>query len=289
MPEIKRLRYFDKQYLKEPDFTDEQQYHLEMRRRHNKVMHTPGIADGLEVQKTAGRSVTVSPGVAIDGNGQEMVLLDPIGLNLDTPATISPPPGANADIYITIAYAEAPTNPQPVENPLGQTRTSERPALKVQIVPPADTSVIILATFKLDGAGSIPGSVGNKFDNGSLPMPSSVNGVRVLAGADLTDNSVSIRQLKKQLVALNAKITLGAGASQSVTAFNTSLNTASNPSAFLLVYAYSTTLNARFSWTQEYSTNGTPGNLTTTQTVAFRNLITSPIEITYSIYAVLEN
>lgn len=289
MPEIKRLRYFDKQFLKEADFTDEQRYHLEMRRRHNKVMHTPGIADGLDVQKTAGRTVTVQPGVAIDGSGQEIVQLDPIVLNLDNPAVISPAPGPNTDIYVTIAYAEVATDPQPVENPLGNTRTTERPLIKVQTAPPADKTVIALATFKLDGAGSIPGSVGNNFDNGPLPMPASITGIRILAGADLADNSVSIRQLKKQRVALNTTITLGPGAPLTVPVFTSNLNTGSSPSAFLLVYAYSPTLGAKFNWTQEYATTGSLGNLTTTQTVTFKNLVTTPIDIIYSIYAVLEN
>ena len=34
---IKRLHYFDRQFLVEADFTDEQQYHLDMRRRLNRL------------------------------------------------------------------------------------------------------------------------------------------------------------------------------------------------------------------------------------------------------------
>ena len=43
---IKRLRYFDNQFLVEADFTDEQKYHLEMRRRLNRALHSFGIAAG---------------------------------------------------------------------------------------------------------------------------------------------------------------------------------------------------------------------------------------------------
>ena len=46
MTNIKRLNYFDAQFLGETDFTDEQTYHLEMRRRHNRLLHSWGVADG---------------------------------------------------------------------------------------------------------------------------------------------------------------------------------------------------------------------------------------------------
>jgi len=63
---IQRLRYFDHQFLVVADFKEEQDYHKEMRRRLNRVLHTPGIAEGLEVVRTSNKSVTVKPGIAID-------------------------------------------------------------------------------------------------------------------------------------------------------------------------------------------------------------------------------
>ena len=44
----KRLRYFNGQFLQQEDFADEQTYHLDRQRRHNRDLHTPGIAEGLE-------------------------------------------------------------------------------------------------------------------------------------------------------------------------------------------------------------------------------------------------
>ena len=46
---MKRIKYFNGLFLKEQDFITEQNYHLGMRRRHNKRLHTPGIAYGLKV------------------------------------------------------------------------------------------------------------------------------------------------------------------------------------------------------------------------------------------------
>jgi len=73
---IKRLKYYNGQFLQQQDFTAEQEYHLDRQRRHNRQLHTPGIADGLAV--TIGTtSVSVAPGTAIDGEGRQIVLHEP--------------------------------------------------------------------------------------------------------------------------------------------------------------------------------------------------------------------
>src|SRR5438309_1834447 len=72
---IKRLNYFNGQFLREEDFTEEQTYHLDMRRRHNLRLHTPGIVFGLAVTPGTGK-VTVQPGMAIDVQGREIILGD---------------------------------------------------------------------------------------------------------------------------------------------------------------------------------------------------------------------
>ena len=41
---IKRPHYFENQFLHADDLTAEQEYHMEMRRRHNRLLHTWGIA-----------------------------------------------------------------------------------------------------------------------------------------------------------------------------------------------------------------------------------------------------
>ena len=47
LPPTRRVHYFDHQFLRVEDFTDEQAYHLEMRRAHNRMLHSPGVAHGL--------------------------------------------------------------------------------------------------------------------------------------------------------------------------------------------------------------------------------------------------
>ena len=77
--DIERLHYFERQYLQSSDFTDEQTYHLEMRRRLNLALHLWGIVEGLEllsgtVSPGAPNQYYVSEGMAIDAYGREIIV-----------------------------------------------------------------------------------------------------------------------------------------------------------------------------------------------------------------------
>jgi hypothetical protein len=84
---IKRLHYYQRQYLGVEDLQAQQAYHRDMRRRHNLGHHTWGIVVGLELVEQpkegvdAGVDVYVCPGMAIDGFGQEIVVLQPYQLD----------------------------------------------------------------------------------------------------------------------------------------------------------------------------------------------------------------
>ncbi len=72
--EIKRLHYYDQQFLREPDFTDEQKYHMDMRRRLNRVLHGWGIVEGLKTVKKNNSTATIRPGMALDADGREIIV-----------------------------------------------------------------------------------------------------------------------------------------------------------------------------------------------------------------------
>lgn len=157
---IKRLHYFDHQFLVEADFTDEQKYHLEMRRRLNRVLHTFGIAEGLQVVKKTNKIVTVSPGVAIDHLGREMIIEADQDIDLSAITTAVP-------AFITIAYDEQQTDPSTATGAPGNTRFTEQPILQaVTTPPPTDGSVIRLARIDLTAGGNVPGNVNDAFDGG---------------------------------------------------------------------------------------------------------------------------
>jgi hypothetical protein len=69
-----RVNYHQGQHLRVPDLMDEQSYHTTQRRRHNLSHHGWGIVVGLEI--LVDDVAQVQPGLAIDGYGRELLLLD---------------------------------------------------------------------------------------------------------------------------------------------------------------------------------------------------------------------
>jgi hypothetical protein len=188
MAEVKRPNYFTSQFLVEKDFKDEQAYHVDLRRLHNQVLHSWGIATGLEVTKTGNKQVSVSPGTAIDQQGREIVLP-----NNPAPAPIDLASfGANADVFLTIVYREVFDQADRYQSGGVDnfTRTTERPKLEATTTaPPTDGSVIPLAQVKLDASGDVstidlslrkfasaaiaPGTIG--LDKLAAPVQSAIN------------------------------------------------------------------------------------------------------------------
>jgi hypothetical protein len=72
---VVRVHYFPQQFLRTEDFTEEQAYHLRMRRRHNIAHHTWGIVHGLELRAEED-GLFVLPGLAVDGYGRELILAE---------------------------------------------------------------------------------------------------------------------------------------------------------------------------------------------------------------------
>jgi hypothetical protein len=146
----KRLHYFNGQFLEEKDFTDEQEYHLDRDRRHNRLLHTYGVAEGLNVTAAAGSGdVTVAPGTALDGLGRLIVLEQSRTLTLGSLS--------KAIVYVVISYDEIGVDPATVGNQGQPTRWEERP--KVELVasagaPPADTH-IRLAKISVSAGGTV--------------------------------------------------------------------------------------------------------------------------------------
>ncbi len=114
---IERLRYYERQYLRSFDLAAEQDYHLEMRRRLNLALHLCGIVDGLEllegeVVPGAPDQVYVSPGMAIDGYGREILLAAPYAFDEEDAVANELEPGRTYSVWI--AYRrQAATPPAP--------------------------------------------------------------------------------------------------------------------------------------------------------------------------------
>jgi hypothetical protein len=136
---VQRLNYFNHQFLRAEDFKTEQDYHLSMRRLHNSLLHTPGVAEGLKVVfDTGATAVTVRQGKAIDKFGNEIILPN------DTRIELSGMP-ANAAIFLTIAYREEQTDPSNETGVQGNTRWTETALVTPSVAAPSDpTAQIVL-------------------------------------------------------------------------------------------------------------------------------------------------
>jgi len=179
MADIKRMRYFDQQLLVLDDFTDEQAYHIGMRQRHNQLLHTPGVARGLEVNKTGVKEVKVKEGMAINEQGQEIALdkeSDPIKLD----------EFASGDrILITIRYK--PVEDSPTGDPPQNRRILEKAELKKikeGAGVPIDSSEVRLARITMGATDIVE------------PFDLTVRRVAGASAFDNPDAAVTVRSLR---------------------------------------------------------------------------------------------
>ena len=83
---IERMNYFQFQQVGAEDFRLEQEYHREARARHDLGPHSWGIVQGCEIVETPREGdagfvdIKVTPGLAVDGFGRRIVLMEPIAV-----------------------------------------------------------------------------------------------------------------------------------------------------------------------------------------------------------------
>ena len=110
---IQRLRYFDGEFLRSGDLTDEQNYHVSMRRRLTVGLHSAGIVNGLILEQDADSVppsllfFSVSAGLAIDQDGREIVIGAPYLLSSDNVLNRAGLQVGDSEIWIV--YSEAAT------------------------------------------------------------------------------------------------------------------------------------------------------------------------------------
>jgi hypothetical protein len=156
MADIKRLNYFTGQFLQENDFNDEQSYHVALQRDHERLLHTPGIAEGLlvTVSVTTPTGVTIAQGIAYDGLGRRLAL----GANVEQNLV-----GVTQNtMYVAISYREVQSDPETQAGATGNSRWTEAPLIEVLTSPPADATMkLVLAVVTRNpgtGALSVDGS-----------------------------------------------------------------------------------------------------------------------------------
>ena len=147
---FERVNYFAGEYLTKDDFVTEQNYYINKSRTHNRYLHSWGIVQGLEVEKETSGSITVSPGMAIDGLGREIVLYEQKILQVaggDADANDA----GHAPKYVTISYNEERAEYTSQQNGKGFKRVVENP--RIAVISPLSSNPsfdIYLATITID-------------------------------------------------------------------------------------------------------------------------------------------
>lgn len=120
--DIERLNYYEGEFLGALDFQTEQEYHRDMRRRHNLGQHAWGIVSGLELVQVPNGGTTpppgslptvdiyLQPGVAVDAFGREIVVLNKTQLTQDLFASYGNLVGTQ-EMFIWISYAQLMLQP----------------------------------------------------------------------------------------------------------------------------------------------------------------------------------
>lgn len=166
---VRRLHFFPGQLVSVEDLEADQDYHREMRYLHNRLLGS-GLVNGLEVTVDGEVTLVVSPGVAIDGLGREIVLTSEVRLDP------SPLPDQTTSVDVTIHWQQLPDAFSDVADSSGQAfaRWLEHP--KVSCGPPGQAigeSLVLARVTRSAGAIAIDRSVSKHFPSpaDTFPLP----------------------------------------------------------------------------------------------------------------------
>lgn len=101
-PANERPRFFPGKLLTTEDLAQEQHYVREKQKLHNRTLHGFGVVSGLRVSSQSG-GITVSPGIALDCAGNEIVI--------EGPQTLCPPAQSGSGAYLSLRFTEECINP----------------------------------------------------------------------------------------------------------------------------------------------------------------------------------
>ena len=153
-----RVRYFEGQLLTAQDFQDEQQYQLEKCRLHNRLLHGTGIVTGLQVGVVEGTTVQVTPGVAIDPLGREVIVPTLHRTDAAQPTSDEGEPERDrivkGEVNLCVGYRELGVEARPL--PAGDEDVPTRIAEAYRLIVSPESSlgsddVVLLATIRVEG------------------------------------------------------------------------------------------------------------------------------------------
>lgn len=146
---IQRPNYFAGEALLTADFACEQQYHMDIQSFNNRSLYICGIASGLEVfwdAESSASQVEVSPGMAIDGLGRQIILLQPQVVRLANVV-------AGATYFLSISYNQVYADYSNETGVAGYKRIVEQPLIQYvrNLQQPAMNILLAVISFTTQG------------------------------------------------------------------------------------------------------------------------------------------
>ncbi|MGC5328267.1 hypothetical protein [Brevibacillus sp. SYSU BS000544] len=151
---FKRMNYFPGQLLTARNFEDEQIYMNEKRQLINRLKFGEGIVTGLEVQKEDSKLIRITPGVALDSLGREIV----VDVQKIKPISVGHP---NEKCWVCLKLDPKPIDPVPPtdhscsnQESCNYNRIQEYFRLRISFSGP-EAEEVVLASIQLDSQGDI--------------------------------------------------------------------------------------------------------------------------------------
>jgi len=164
--QMKRVRFYNGQFLRDEEFVEDQKYHIDRQRRHERLLHVAGITEGLVVTAASdGKSVTVSTGSAIDDQGRQILL--------DKATAVNIPAGATGTMLLELSFSESESDPSdPKSTVKANTRFVQNPSLTIKAQRTAGS--VLLAELPINAGTGTTGApiLTNRINSGvHLPGP----------------------------------------------------------------------------------------------------------------------
>jgi hypothetical protein len=209
---VSRIRYYDGLFLSDSDFIEEQNYHTGAQRRHEGLLHTDGITEGLDASiTTTGTSIEISAGSAVDSEGRQILLAAPKTIYVD-------PLWGNGARFLEMSFNEAETGVADQNSTVSAaTRFTQSPIFALNET--QTTGAVLIAKVAIDGG--LAASVDNTsraYSGVRLPVPTGSSAIELASSNDGTT-----AELSSKLRVAGATTLAGALGVTGATALNSSL------------------------------------------------------------------
>jgi hypothetical protein len=144
---FRRLNFFKGLFTSAKDWRDEQSYHIDKQRAHNRQLHLPGVISGLDVKAASnGTAVQVTAGHAIDSSGRDLHLDRDVSKEIRFDDYREP-----TTVHVVLQFVETAQDPRPsVLDPETKTHAFIEEGAEVSLLTEVPEDAVKLAAIRLN-------------------------------------------------------------------------------------------------------------------------------------------